>query len=143
MRKPRPVLASLVAPLLALIPVLAIGAYQLAQPVPIIDGVADDAPQRAFGLFVVSLPPLYVVLAVMAFALGHVFLRFGFSSLPKFLSASMGTAVLLSLPFSVTRTELGLEDQLISVAVIGTFFALAAAPAATCWLLLARRTSDA
>ena len=56
----RPVIASLVAPFAALLPPLLLAAYELNASVVLINGEADDAPQRALGLLLVGLPVFYV-----------------------------------------------------------------------------------
>ena len=138
MHTSRPVLASLVAPLAALLPVLAISAYELTQPVIIIHGEADDAPQRAIGVLLVALPVIYVVLALFAYGAGAVLLRIGIHTMGKFLLASASLTALLSVPLSIRVVELGTEDQIISVLVFAALFAVSAIPAAACWLLLAK-----
>jgi hypothetical protein len=66
----RRIVASLVAPLVALAPLLLLDLYEAQKTPIIIDGQSDDAPTRAFGLFVVALPANYVVLASLAAVLG-------------------------------------------------------------------------
>ncbi|MDP3085596.1 MAG: hypothetical protein Q8N44_18150 [Rubrivivax sp.] len=122
----------------ALLPVLALSAYELFQPVAIINGEADDAPQRAIGVPLVALPIIYVVLALFAYGAGAVMLRIGIHTMGKFLLASASLAALLSVPFSFRSAEFGTPDQLISVLVFGSLFAVSAVPAAACWLLLAK-----
>jgi hypothetical protein len=138
MHTPRPVFASLVAPVAALLPVLAISAYELTQPVAIINGEADDAPQRAVGVLLVALPVIYVVLAMVAYGAGAIFLRLGIRTMGKFLLASASLAAVLSVPFSIRSADFGTQDQVISVFVFGSLFALSAIPGAACWLLLAK-----
>lgn len=61
----RPVLASLVAPVAALLPLLVLAVYEINAPVVVINGEADDSPQKALGLMLVCLPVIYVVLALV------------------------------------------------------------------------------
>ena len=118
MQTSRPVLASLIAPVAALLPILAMSAYELTQPVAIINGEADDAPQRALGVFLVALPIVYVVLAVAAYGAGILFLRLGFRTMGKFIWASVVLAMLLSLPFSIRSANFGTQDQIISIFIL-------------------------
>jgi hypothetical protein len=143
MRAPRPILASFLAPLAALAPVLALSAYELTQPVVVINGEADDAPQRAIGLLLVALPVIYVVMAALAYGGGALLLRLGVRSMGKFLLASASIAALLSVPLSIRSAEFGTQDQLISTAVFAALFAVSAIPGAACWLFLARGGGDA
>jgi hypothetical protein len=132
----RPILASLIAPVAALLPLLVLAAYELSVPVLIINGEADDAPQRALGLLLVGLPVIYVVLALVAFALGLAFIRFGLVSLRSFVLGASAVAVLLAVPFGVAGsnpTQHGLQDLAFAFAAFCGLFLFMAVPGAVCW----------
>ena len=137
----RPVIASLVAPFAALLPLLLLAAYELNAPVVLINGEADDAPQRALGLLLVGLPVLYVVLALVAFVVGWAFIRIGLVSLGKFVLGASALAVLLAVPFGLVGSnpaQYGLQDLALALAAFGGVFLLMAVPGAVCWWYVAK-----
>lgn len=141
MNKLRPVLASFTAPIAALLPVLALAAYELNAPVVIINGEADDAPQRALGLLLVGLPVIYVVLALVAFVAGWAFIRIGLVSLRRFILGASVLAVLLAIPFGLVGSnpsQYGLQDLALAITVFCGIFLLMAVPGAVCWWYVAK-----
>lgn len=141
---PRPVIASLVAPICALAPLLLLGAWEAIQPVRMIDGEPDDAPLRSLGVLLIALPFIYVVMSILAYAVGSTFRRFGMRSLRAFLSASGAIALALALIVGLSSSQperFGVQDVLIAVASFATLFLLCVVPGAACWWYLTR--SDA
>jgi hypothetical protein len=137
----RPVLASLAAPVAALMPLLALAAYELNSPVVIINGEADDAPQRALGLLLIGLPVIYVVLALVAFIVGWAFIRIGLVSLRRFILGASALAVLLAIPFGLVGSnpsQYGLQDLALALTAFCGIFLLMAVPGAVCWWYVAK-----
>lgn len=137
----RPVLASVAAPGAALLPLLALAVYELNSPVVIVNGEADDAPQRALALLMVGLPIIYVVLAMLALVAGRMFIRFGLVSLRRFVLGASTLSVLLALPIGLIGSnpaQHGLQDLALALAAFCGLFLLMAVPGAVCWWYVAR-----
>ena len=142
MRIPRTLVASLISPLALLLPLLAVSLWEANQPVQLIDGAADDAPMRAFGVFVITLPIIYVLLALLSHAVGIVLMRLKFISLPRFVGASATLAALLSVPVGLVLgdpRQFGAPDALATLAVVLGVFVLSAVPGSLCWWYLAAK----
>jgi len=142
MRIPRTLVASLISPLALLLPLVAVSLWEANQPVRLIDGAADDAPMRAFGAFVIALPIIYIVLALLSHAVGVVLLRLRLVSLPKFVGASTTLAAFLSVPVGLalgSPREFGALDSLATLAVVLVVFVLCAVPGSLCWWYLAAK----
>ena len=142
MRIPRTIIASLLSPFALLLPVLAASLWEASQPAQLINGQADDAPMRAMGVFVIALPIIYVLLALLSHVVGIVLLRLRLVSLPKFVGASAALAVLLSVPvgFTLARPQqFGAMDTLATLAVVLGAFVLCAVPGSLCWWYLAAK----
>ena len=141
---PRPVIASLVAPICALAPLLLLGAWEAGQPVRIVDGEPDDAPLRSLGVLLIALPVIYVVMSILAYAVGSTFRRLGMRSLRKFVGASAAIALALAVIVGLSSSQpqrFGVQDSLIAVAAFSAVFLLCVVPGAACWWYLTR--SDA
>ena len=124
-----------------MLPLFALSAYELNAPVLIINGEADDAPQRALGVLLVSLPVIYMVLALVAFIVCLAFIRFGLISLRRFVLGASGLAVLLAVPFGVigsNSAQHGLHDRAFALAAFCGLFLLMALPGAVCWWYVAK-----
>jgi len=136
----RPVLASLAAPVAALLPLLALAVYEINAPVVVIDGEAYDSPQKALGLMLVGLLVIYVVLALIALIVGLAFIRIGLFSLRRFVLGASALAVLLAIPFGAAfsfSAQRGLQDLAIALATFCGLFLLMALPGAVCWWYVA------
>ncbi len=145
MRIPRAIIASLVSPLALLLPVLVVSLWEASQPVQLINGKPDDAPMRAMGVFVMGLPVIYVLLAIVSHVAGIVLLRLKFVSLPKFVGASVVLAAFLSVPVGLALgrpEQFGPMDALVTLGVVLGLFVLCAVPGSLCWWYLAT-TRDA
>ncbi len=141
---PRPVIASLVAPICALTPLLLLGAWEATQPVRIIDGEPDDSPIRSLGLLLIALPLIYVVMSISAYAVGQALRRLGLNSLKRFLGASSVLAVALAIIVALATSQparYGVQDAFIATAALSGLFLLTVVPGAACWWYLTR--SDA
>lgn len=141
---PRAIIASLVAPICALAPLLLLGAWEATQPVRIIGGEPDDAPMRSFGLVLVALPIIYVVMSVAAYAIGCTLRRVGLRSMRSFLCASAAIALALAVVVGLSASDpqrFGVQDSLIAVAALSSMFLLSIMPSAACWWYITR--SDA
>lgn len=117
--KYRPLIASLVAPILAIVPIVLLGVQEMQQP-SFINGQPDDAPMRTFGVFLVALPVIYSVLVLFAAAMGNLLLALGLRSLPKFLAGVAFLAIVsgVALGLALGRTQFGVSDVLFSVGSI-------------------------
>jgi len=107
-----------------------------------VNGEADDAPMRAMGVFVIALPVIYVLLALLSHAVGIVLLRFRLVSLPKFVGTSAALAALLSVPVGFALghpRQFGATDTLATLGVVLGTFILCAVPGSLCWWYLAAR----
>ncbi len=136
----RPVLASLAAPVAALLPLLVLAVYEINAPIVVINGEADDSPQKALSLMLIGFPVIYVVLALVAMVVGLAFIRIGFFSLRRFVLGASTLAVLLAVPFGVTfsySAQRGLQDLAIALATFCGLFLLMALPGAVCWWYVA------
>ena len=138
MKLPRPILASLIAPLATLLPIIAVSAFELSQGPAFIGGEPDDASQRAVGVLLAMVPVIYVVLALIAHGLGTLFIRFGLRTMRSFLLGSVLLAVLLSVPFELGWSDLAVADRLISFLVVWVALSIIAMAGAACWFLIAR-----
>jgi hypothetical protein len=141
MRIPRRAAASLIAPLVFLLPVAALFVWQINQPVLIFQGEADDAPQRAVGAFVVALPIIYIVLSVVAYGIGSTLFRLRQTSLKRFTltASSIGVAIGVVIGFAASSPgRYGWQDSLISVAAFTALLLASTAPAAVCWWYVAK-----
>jgi hypothetical protein len=136
----RPLLASLVAPVASLVPLLLLAASELVGPVRDSTNELGDASQRAAGAFLVILPLAYVVLVALSFVVGRALVESGVRSLGRFVLASLAVAVGLSvlLGFMVSPAHLGSQDLVFSLAAFAGLFAAMAVPGSACWWLLAR-----
>jgi hypothetical protein len=138
---PRTVIASLVAPLCALVPLLLLAGWEASLPVQVIDGEPDDAPVRSFGLLLTTLPFIYVVMSITAFGLGCALLRVGLFTLKSFLIASIAGAIAMALIVGLLSSAphvFGVKDTLIAVAAFSVLFFLMFLPGAACWWYIAR-----
>jgi glucan phosphoethanolaminetransferase (alkaline phosphatase superfamily) len=135
----RRVIASLVAPLVAIAPVLLLGVQELYSPSEI-NGQPDDAPMRSFGVFLVALPVIYAVLVLLASSSAALLIGIGLRSFARFTAgaAVLAVAAGIGLGFLVSPTQQGISSALISVGVATVAVLACALPAAVCWWLIAR-----
>ncbi|RCS59778.1 hypothetical protein [Parvibium lacunae] len=137
----RPVIASLTAPIAALLPLLALAVYEFNSPVAIINGEADDAPTRGLASLLVAFPVIYVILALVAFFGGWVFIRIGLISLRWFLVGAAVLSVLLAVPFGIifgNPGQYGLQGVAVALASCSRLFLFMALPGAICWWYVAK-----
>jgi hypothetical protein len=137
----RPVLASLLAPIVGLLPLLALAVYGLYAPVLIINGEADDTPQRSAGLLLISLPIIYVVFVVFAFAAGKILIKFGLYLLSHFLIFSTVVSLLLAILLGILIFDYknnGFQDFAIAVFSFAVLFLIVSLPSAACWWYLTK-----
>ena len=142
MRIPRTVVASLVSPLALLLPLLAMSLWEANQPVQFFNGEADDAPMRAMGMFIITLPVIYVLLALISHFVGIALLRMKFVSFSKFVGACIALAVLLSIPVGLALgnpRNFGAIDTVVTLVVVLGLFVLCAIPGSLCWWYLAAK----
>lgn len=132
MTLPPKILASLTAPVAALLPSLLMVCCVFLWPEMLAAVPGDDAPQRALFVFLMTLPILYVVLALVSYAIGAVLLRLGARTLRAFLLNAAVLGIAASLPFLN-----GLTTG--NRAAIVAFYVVSALAGAACWFLVARR----
>jgi hypothetical protein len=138
-----PFFASLFAPLVALAPQLVFIAHALDRPDAPFNGESSDALERMVSVLPVALPVVWVVLAVLAYAIGTLFLRLGIRTMSKFLVASAILCALFSILISIERASLGTGEQITFTLVSFAMIAVSVMPGAACWLILAKGRGDA
>jgi uncharacterized membrane protein len=100
---------------------------------------------RAFGVFLVSLPIIYVVLAILAYFVGLTLRRLGLRSLKAFLAASSAIAVALAVIVGLASSDsqrFGAQDAFIAIAAFAGLSLLCVIPGAACWWFLTRATPN-
>lgn len=146
-RTPRPVLASFVSGVVALVPLSMLVLFELfSQPDILATGEPDDAAMRGSGLALLILPFLYLIAVAMAFVSGYLLLRSHYKSLRAFIMAALAIAVLVAICIAVVAAPPGRARALDTFFVFAFTFVLAAIsslPAAGCWWLLGARGNDA
>lgn len=146
-RAPRPILASFLSGLVALVPLSMLALSELfAQPVILSTGEADDAAMRGSGLVLLALPFLYLVAVAVSFGAGYLLLRTNHRSLRAFLVAALAIAVLAGVCIAAMSAPLSKSSAVDLLLVFALTFALGATsalPAAGCWWLLCARGNDA
>ncbi len=146
-RASRPIIASFLSGVVALVPLSLIALSELvAQPVILSTGEADDAAIRGSGLVLLSLPFLYLVAVAASFGTGYLLLRSRYRSLHAFLLTAVGIAVLAAGVSAAVAAPLGSSSAVDFLLVFAFTFALAATsvlPAAGCWWLLGAKANDA
>ena len=141
MRIPRRAAASLIAPIVFLLPLAALFVWQINQPVILFEGEADDAPQRAAGAFAMALPIIYAILAVVVHGIGSTLFKLRRTSLRSFTLTALSIAVIVGVVVGLATSSpgrFGWQDSIISVAAFTAFFLASTAPAAVCWWYVAK-----
>jgi hypothetical protein len=142
MGMPRTVVASLIAPVALLLPIVGLAIWEISNPMKIINSDLNDAPLRAFGVFVITLPIIYVLLALLSHVVGMALLRFKIVSLLKFVGTSATLAGFLGVPVGLvlgSPRQFGPLDLLTTMAVIIGLFVFCALPGSMCWWYFAAR----
>jgi hypothetical protein len=146
-RTARPVLASFVSGVVALVPLFALALSELfAQPVILATGEADDAAMRGSGLVLLSLPFIYLITVAVAFVSSYLLLQSRYKSLRAFLMAALAVAGMVALCIAAVAAPPGRSTALETLLVFVFTFVLAAIsslPAAGCWWLLGAKGNDA
>ena len=142
--KPRPVLASFAAAVVALLPILATSVFELiATPSGVVDlSQPEDAGFRGAGLALAAAPFLYVAAVPISYAVGTLLVSLGLRRLGSFLAGTVAVASILGLLTGVllsAPSRFSLSDVVISVAVSVMLVLITALPAALCWWFFAVR----
>lgn len=141
MTRTRYVIASLIAPVVALLLPTILALSQLFTEVEILpDGSADDAPMRGAGLFlVIGLPFCYVVACLYYAAVGHLLARWRHLTLRSSVSLAAAVPWLLFAigTIGLVSNNLNYAPGLIILGVICMLMSLSAVLGAVAWWFIA------
>ncbi len=135
MKESKPILANVLASLIALMPMAAISLHAWVGSDPL-----DDTPLKSSALFFTAFPFLYFIVVVFFYFHGKFLLSFGFIPLKKILTFTTIFILLLAVPLALLLSnpdKYGITDVYFAYAAISGLILISVLPSVVCWWYIA------